>query len=358
MSKRREKRIAETSAEFEEQRSRQTEVSVVNSRSNDELFVVDRTGSKSARRRVVKEQVALATNQPVSKTERALLKKIERKAKTQNDVKPVTTLVVGQGPSSAVLSDIWANDNSDSGIRIKKPTVTIPRAKKVAGPGFSYNPSPSSHQDVLAEALALEIKKREKDIRDSRAAQFKKGIHAELSDLTKSVLVDSGDEGDDDDDDYDLGEKNSDVAKRKQKEKKTRAQRNKERKRKDIDSERILDQIEKNVLKSIDKLPSIIKSIEMEETKAAAMKELRKVKAQSSVDMTALSYEEAGSVPLSDELSGSLRRIIPKGSMINSAVSKLKSTGAISFRDKFKRKKGDSLHKTKKVKWVAKYKYT
>jgi hypothetical protein len=89
------------------------------------------------------------------------------------------------------------------------------------------------------------------------------------------------------------------------------------------------------------------------------LRELRKVQRQSAVDVTAMSYHEAGEVPLSDELSGSLRRIIPKGSGLNNTVSKLKSTGALQFRDKFNRRKGDNtLRQQKRVVWVARHKYT
>ena len=363
MSKRaREKRVAATSAEFEEARSRASAAAIVAERTDDALFVVDRTGSKSARRKIVKEQVAQAAHVPVSKTERELLKKVQ----SGRSLSAAKKAAPSSGGAS-VLKDLWGDDDGGGGTvtKIKKPVATVAAslAKRVAGPGFSYNPSPDAHQDVLAEALALEIKKRERDLRESKSATRNgAGVGPEsLSALTRSVLVDSEDEDEDDDEEGEgEGEDGGDgaVRKAKLKEKKTRAQRNKERKRKDIEAGRSQEQGEKKLLKAIEQLPTLIKSIEKEEQKAAALRELRKVQAQSSLDTTALSYEDAGAVPLTDELSGSLRRVIPKGSNLTSAVGKFKSTGAFQFRDKFKRKKGDTMQKTRRRVWVAKHKYT
>ena len=352
---RRDKRIAETSAEFEEARSRASAAQVVNERADGgALFVVDRTGSKSARRRIHKEQEAVVANVPASKTEKALLKK-----KMAVKVKNVNT---SSSSSSAGLKDLWGDEVGEGSstratTRIKRPTsASLPAAKKVAGPGFSYNPLPHAHQDVLAEALALEIKKREKEIRETRTVQVFKGESS-----VQPALSDGSDNDDDDDDNEDDDGDDGKVSRgsKKGSMKKTKAQRNRERRRKDLEAEKSLELAGKNALKTIDQLPKIVKSIEKEEQKAAALRELRKVQSQSAVDVTAMSYHEAGEVPLSDELSGSLRRIIPKGSGLNNTVSKLKSTGAIQFRDKFNRRKGDNtLRQQKRVVWVARHKYT
>jgi Nop53 (60S ribosomal biogenesis) len=358
-SKRREKRARETAEELDQALAREAADAVVASRADDALFVVDRTGSKSARRRIVKEQAVVASNKPVSKTERILLKKMEENG---------GTLRKGKTPEiPSQLQDLWADDDSDGGgggasvaarRRVKTPnTATIPALKRVAGPGFSYNPTPEAHQEILAEALALEIKKKEKDLREARAAKSQKGLQVPSA-LVQSVLVESGDEDDEDDeDDDDAKDAESKTGRKKKLEKKTQAQRNKERRRKDADQKLTSEQRQKQMLKTISQLPVLLKQAEAEERKAKALRELREIKALASADDSALSYDESGSVPLSDELSGSLRRIIPKGSTITNAVAKLKTTGAIQFRDKLKRKKGDTLNKTKKVKWVAKYKY-
>jgi len=350
---RRDKRIAETSAEFEEARSRASAAQIVNERADGgALFVVDRTGSKSARRRIHKEQEAVVANVPASKTEKALLKK--KMAVKAKNVSPSSS-------SSAGLKDLWRDEGSTkANPRIKRPkSASVPAAKKVAGPGFSYNPLPLAHQDVLAEALALEIKKREKEMRESRAVQMFKGESSVQSALSDGSDNDDDDEDDDDNEDDEGDGENVSRGAKKGSMKKTKAQRNRERRRKDLEAEKSLELAGKNALKTIDQLPKIVKSIEKEEQKAAALRELRKVQRQSAVDVTAMSYHEAGEVPLSDELSGSLRRIIPKGSGLNNTVSKLKSTGALQFRDKFNRRKGDNtLRQQKRVVWVARHKYT
>jgi nucleolar protein 53 len=270
-----------------------------------------------------------------------------------------------------VLKDLWGDETQPLAIKTKitKPSTAVSSiSKRVAGPGFSYNPSPDAHQDVLAEALALEIKKREKDLRESKSARQTKGVSVKSSALARAVGhvgqvgddedEDEADDDDEGDDEVEAEGSSSETRKVKMKEKKTRAQRNKERRRKDVDIERSQEAVERRLLKAIDQIPTLLKSVEKEEERAASLRELRKVQAKSAVDETAMSYYDAGTVPLSDELSGSLRRVIPKGSALSSAVSKFKSTGAFQFRDKSKRKKGDTLHTTRRRVWVAKHKYT
>jgi nucleolar protein 53 len=259
-------------------------------------------------------------------------------------------------PATSALKDLWGTEETQESAvmtkKVQKPSVELSTSKKVAGPGFSYNPTPQAHQDALAEALALEIKKRERELRD------RKPVNVMPVTRQEDEVNDSDDDDEDDDDDGGADGISQSAKKAKMKEKKTRAQRNKERRRKDQEAERSVEQSEKRLLKDIEKLPALVQSIEKEERKVASLRLLRKVQAQSAVDETAMTYEEAGAVPLSDELSGTLRRVIPKGSGLNSTVTKFKSTGAIQFRDKFKRHKGDNLHTRKRVVWVARHKYT
>ena len=74
-SKKRERRIAETYAEIEEAVSGRVEAQALASRDSDTLFVVDRTGSKNARRKIAKKEASESRAYSVSKVDDKLIKK-------------------------------------------------------------------------------------------------------------------------------------------------------------------------------------------------------------------------------------------------------------------------------------------
>jgi len=95
-------------------------------------------------------------------------------------------------------------------------------AVEVAHPGQSYRPDKEHHQDAIGEALSIEIRRNE-------AAEYKaKPISEGMSAYTKEFLVDSDD--DESSDDEDMEDDNDGTAKIiKRKEKLTKAQRNKQK---------------------------------------------------------------------------------------------------------------------------------
>ncbi len=142
-------------------------------------------------------------------------------------------------------------------------------------------------------------------------------------------------------------------------EKLTQTQRNKLRKRKLLKYEQRLADREKFVLRGINALPYHISKIEklekQQEMKRNAMKLLKK--SREVEDKKALTYQEVGVIPLTDELNGSLRQIKPKGIAVVEQVHSMVKVGDLMAKDRRERRRGEKPHAGKRVKWIPKYKY-
>ena len=75
MGKKRTRRVAETNTEYEQALLSKAEAEVLQNREDDELFVVDRSGSKTSRRKIEKEQSRKEMGVLASTTEEHLVKK-------------------------------------------------------------------------------------------------------------------------------------------------------------------------------------------------------------------------------------------------------------------------------------------
>ena len=225
---------------------------------------------------------------------------------------------------SSNLRDIWAEDDSNS--KMKRQVVPLKRKLAVPIPGFSYNPRKDDHQDAVAEALALEIEKRDKDDAEKKNKYI----------TNRSTAIDYYDNNDDDDDNDNNDEDNDNTIgySNPKSKPKNRAQRNKERAKKMLEYEKSKERLELEVLGEVEKIPLLLKEIEKEERERALKKALKNNK-QSSV--ATLNYEEAGLIPLSDELNGSLRRIKPKGAGIKIRANDMKVNGDLVTEGKRKR---------------------
>ena len=102
-----------------------------------------------------------------------------------------------------------------------RPAVAV----EVAHAGQSYRPDPAAHQDVIGEALAIEI--RRNDAIEYRETPISQG----LSEETRALLVDSDDdeESSSSSEDEDGSDEGGKVRLHKKRDKLTRAQRNKQR---------------------------------------------------------------------------------------------------------------------------------
>jgi len=354
MSKKRQRRINETVNEFEDAVAEASQKSTYMTKSDEQLFVVDRVGSKSSRRRLIKEATAvIKETTKVSESERKLVEK------AQNTIKKVSKW---QPKKELQLHDLWEDSDTVKEVEQfpKTMMVSLPsgrphRVKKnevkkkrpVPIPGQSYNPSESDHQDALAEALALELHRLEELNRNTG-----------ISDIQpRERTVDNFDDESEDDDELDDEEGGNNETKRSSKTKlKTRAQRNKTKAHRMREHENMLARLDKSLLKSVDMIPHVISSLKKDEKRKEQNRLLKEAKMMK--DDNALSYEEAGKIPLTDELAGSLRTIIPKGSCIKSHVEEMTTNGHLMSRNRRKKKAFEKPHKAKNMKWIAKYKYT
>jgi Nop53 (60S ribosomal biogenesis) len=169
MSSKRQKRISASAEEYADQISRLSVLQSIRAKPDHDLFVVDRSGSQSSRRRIAKEIKIKSTDKSgvesiVSVVERKLVKRIVARGPKEARV----------NESEAELCDIWDADVSTAPVDAnvltrsrKSRSENLLSAKiNVAIKGQSYNPSHNDHQNALAEALAVEIRKREYDLKN------------------------------------------------------------------------------------------------------------------------------------------------------------------------------------------------
>ena len=113
---------------------------------------------------------------------------------------------------------------------------------------------------------------------------------------------------------------------------------------------------EKKLATAINNVDKHLKTLEDEERIKESKRELKALQKQTKADPAALTYAEAGAVPLSDELRGSIRAIKPKGLLVVDKVNEMRESGELTARTR-KRRHFDNPHGARKVVWVPKYKY-
>jgi hypothetical protein len=346
MSKRRNKRVRETAEEFADQVQERAQSRVLEAKADENLFTVDRDGSKTAKKKIAAE---VAKSQKVPAKVQKLVAK-SRSAKQAVDEKT-------QKPH---IYDMWGDvevEEKDSHMQ-KRPRPNATKAVKVAIPGQSYNPSAMDHENAVAEAAALELQKKEKEARDAIPVINFQAMQEDA--LVTGFSDDESSDEDEEDEDADDGVNSqlggsglrSKIAKMK-----TRAQRNRKKRVNAAERERLMALEKKKLLKGIEAAPRLLKDLEVEEKYRAHMKKLKEVKKQEAENSNALKYADAGMVPLSDELNGSLRLIKPKGSRIKEQTSNMVDAGKANAKDRRKRKAYEKPHQGKKVVWIPKYKY-
>lgn len=350
--RKRQRRQNEIAEEYANHTIISNDQAILSAKADDDLFVIDRSGSKSSKKKIAKQEVATLEGRRSLAENRLISKIISGKIGSSRKKQLTSEKDVGNG-----LTDLWSHD--DYGVE----DVAVKQSKKklkVARPGQSYNPSVTDHQDVLAEALALQILKDEKDAKS-------KGSLVPIQTAAVYFQDDSDDSDEDKEEtDYQLNSEEANgggctaVVKNnfKQNVKLTKAQRNKQRTKKANKFNEDLQKQEKNLLKSIDNIPLIMKEITAIEAENEIKVTLKASRQQDNQDSTAMTFEEAGAIPLTDELKGSLRCLRPKGSNLYDQVSKMRTAGDLMDVHRRKRTAYEKPHGGKRIKWVAKYKYT
>ena len=352
----------------------QIQDNILESKLDDELFIIDTRGSKNAKGRITKEKIQ---KQSLSKGEKKQLTKAKTKQiKNQNKIESLTEQKV---------YDLWSDERSSSNISSQnlkdKSKAPIDATKKkrsltsLIKSGMSYNPALDQHQEVLAEALLLEQKKVEKEEKSKLSLLNSMPIVPSNIMNNKALLTDTHDEfynvnqkrdneEEDDDDDDDEGNNNLDssnpVSLKKAIKMKltTTAEKNKKRDRKDNLYKETQERKKKELMHDIKLLPTLIKEIKKNtnkqiQLKQSKTKEITLLQKKKQADaLIKLSYEDAGSIPLSDELNGTLRQLKPKGNQMKDfALWKVK-TGEAMSKDRRKRRAYEKPHGRENVKWI------
>ncbi|KAE9331225.1 hypothetical protein PF008_g15540 [Phytophthora fragariae] len=201
---------------------------------------------------------------------------------------------------------------------------------EVAAAGQSYHPDFETHQDVMAEAVARELERRDKK------AKLQEPVSSGMSDETlQFIKQDSSDSEEDasDSDDDDGASKKA----RKLPEKVTRAQRNKRSRHKQMELKHTTRRGEKAIIKQINASQHILQDIVKSEKEAAKKQELKKLQQEQKLEEEPLvrvagkytKLDRETPVSFSEELTGNFRTLKPKGNPLL---------------DRF-----DSLHKRNKI---------
>ena len=222
----------------------------------------------------------------------------------------------------------------------------------------------------VSQAVALDIRHQEEIVRKDKAFDMT-AYHNSIA--SQNHREHSDDEDSSDEEDISTDEEEGTEARgprtlsrreraRKDNVKISRAQRNKMRNKRITGYEKTLVDRQKALEKGLNSLPKHLKSVEEEEAQRAAQKEYRENQKVAALEaeaasLTAMTYEDAGTVPLTDELQGSLRLMQPKGVSLNDQSALMTAAGDLANRNRRNRKKSEKPHSGKKIKWIPKYKH-
>eukprot|EP01036_Dinobryon_divergens_P031466 gene31466-40866_t len=346
MSKIRQKRIVELVKEYEDASLIELSEKRLVAQKDEELFTVDTAGRQSRKRkaRLDFSEARSPLRHPPSKAESRLVKKLLVTSRPSPAKKDATS-----------LSDLWGDCEQVTAVD------SVRRPSSVALPGQSYNPTPRDHQNILAEAVALEIIKRE------NAERFDKPVAVSTTDAVVSQQSqDPAEDEDDEDGDEEEEEADEDGDDGSAEGRRpgagrpktlTRAQRNKKRRRSEESHRQLSEERHRRLLQSIDQLPKILQEMAASDKRRSARKAALQAKKKAS-SAASLTYEQSAEVPLSDELCGSLRQLRPKGRPLGERLRLLRSSGRAAPAPRLGGQRAHMKpHAAKRVVWHAKYKY-
>jgi len=351
------KRAKEASQELTESTAQDVETAHVVKKTDEQLFVLDTTAAvvpggvqkESSKKRkkglsgVDKKKVDDLLQKHDAKELTKMVK--ENKARVEQNKKqkrtatvpkhdlwdveeqkatPVSTPTPGIGNSLAGTAPGHMTTKTRAAGKMKKKTLAL----QVAHGGQSYHPDAGQHQDVIGEALALELRRKEISIYNAAP------LSAGMSELTKSLLVDSDKEDSEDEEEDD---NDDDVVITKRKEKLTRADKNRKKRHRALEKELDERKRAKKLGNSVYEAKGLKKAMTKKQRDDQERKEILKKLKEDSVRTLGtkvyqnLSQRDPIGVPtmpvaLSKELQSSLRSIKPKGSLLEDRLE--------SFRDR------------------------
>ncbi|KAJ4720168.1 Ribosome biogenesis protein NOP53 [Melia azedarach] len=310
---------------------------------NESLFYVDQSKDLSVKRKIEKQREkvlrcdSVLQKNPFVQTVPSSKSKLKKSKKKNKDVEKVKDASEdgskGDGATPFGIVDIWANEGEgDKPKKVSKPSV-IP-AVEVEAPGCSYNPSFESHQESLAQAVAEEMQK---------VYQTELGPEPVPITVPGKVIDDADryflevDNGSDDENAENLSE-NEDNGKenRSTKTKRvTRVELNKRARHKELEKKEAEAKKMEGVSKQIDSLPNIIEEITKEDEekhnrhirRVVAKQERLKVRPPR---LGKHKFEPAPTqVLLSEEITGSLRKLKGCPTLVNDRFKSLEKRGLI-----------------------------
>lgn len=328
-----------------------------------DLFTIDTAPSKK-RARTSKSGSTATTDLGKSKKQLSDKKarQVTKLIKLHGD-KVVTMAEDGKKKTTKTKSpvfDIWASSPTTAPTRKKKsidgkktlpPTISLDVPKA----GQSYNPDHNQHQDVLGEALSLEI--RRKDAKEDLA----KPINSAMADFMKKTVtstnefyVDDASESDSSSSEEDGDDDSAPAPKlTRRKEKKTKAQRNKQKRARKNEADITRRKNEKKFLHTVHESKKIKKEVVKElKEKAERKQEIDKLvkerkMAPKGVEVEAKFAEknpikaDSIAVALTDEIKrngGGLRTIVRKGDLLKDRVLSMKARGLVEGKSERKKK--------------------
>jgi hypothetical protein len=164
MSKKRSKRILEITQDYEDAIAKKAIEESYENVEDQELFILDRQGSESRRKKVKKELLPKAQKAFISPTEQKIIEKIVKtgKKKSKYGENIVESVRSKAKKVDSSLRDLWDAPEEVEPVEsdLPDPMEEISKRKKIRVPlpGQSYHPTPKDHQNIIAEAVAMEMK--------------------------------------------------------------------------------------------------------------------------------------------------------------------------------------------------------
>mmetsp|Transcript_19166 Transcript_19166/g.31800 ORF Transcript_19166/g.31800 Transcript_19166/m.31800 type:complete len:433 (-) Transcript_19166:13-1311(-) len=370
------KRIQEATHELQERQAEQTETAHVVNKLDEQLFVLDTTAAKdvpgfSVRRstrnkkgltlvdegkvKALLEKHDSSELQQMVKNNKARVERAKKKKKVAGNIQATFDLWGGESTATTTvrkkqkkqqsLTVLPGIGNAMAGtapphISTNRNQPAMPHPKKnkmlavqVAHAGQSYHPDASQHEDVLGEALAVELRR-------TQVLNYKNTpISAGMSEKTKSLLLGDDDSSSDEDEDADKDDAmdEGDNATKKKVEKLTKAQRNKQKRHRALEKEIADRKTEKKLLNSVSNLKKWKKELTKEEqTQKERQEAVAQLKKDSERTLGQNVWERKSSkrfdaplhvptlpVGLRGELRSSLRSVQPKGSLLQDRMESL-----------------------------------
>jgi len=357
--------------DLEDSTAHHVATSHVTSKTNDQLFMLDTTAALVPKEQEPKVKKDTVVKKPrivdekvqalLQKHDAATLQKMATKKNNKRKAAPAFDLWEQEEEETTTIATKRMAGVAPPHLHTKAARVSTKKQQKavaveVAQSGQSYHPDPQQHQNVIGEALALELRRQEAE--EYRDAPISTG----MSEETKALLMGDDDESSSSDED---DEDTPSTVLYKQKEKLTRAQRNRQKRIRAQEKELHERKVAKKRLNAIAEAKKVSKELAKQETlnkeRKAQVASLKKEQARTPGTSVLQQVSESNPlhaptlpVALSDEISGALRTMKPKGSLLTDRMESLKDRNMTAAKHVGDRKRIVQGNKRRKLKVKAK----